>query len=324
MHDRLITVFGASGFLGRYAVRALAKAGYRVRAAVRHTNTANFLKPMGHVGQIQVMQANVRVRPTIERALEGAWGVVNLVGILRESGPQRFGLLHGMVPGMIAQIARESGAKSFVHVSAIGASADSPSAYARSKFAGEENVKREFPQAVILRPSLAFGPEDEFFNRFAGLIRSTWFLPFPVFGGGTTKFQPVFSGDVADAVATAIGDPKYAGRTFELGGPLVYTFRELIEEILKVTERQKLLVPVPWIAAKAMAAGGMLVPDFLMKPLITLDQVKQLQIDNVVTNGGAVGTIADLGISPHTLEAELPGYLWRFRKSGQFEVSGLA
>lgn len=323
MTAELITVFGASGFIGRYVTRALARAGYRVRAAVRRPGPANFLRPMGVVGQIQIVQANIRVPSTIERALDEAWGVIDLVGVMNQSGAQNFMALHSHAPGVIAGLAARHGAKAMLHVSALGARADSPSLYLRSKAMGEAAVRAAFPDAVIFRPALVFGPEDDFFNKFAAIARLSPVLP--LFGGGTTKFQPVFAGDVGAAALAAISNPKFAGKTFELGGPQVFTFRELMEVILKVTERKRLLLSLPWQAAQLAAYASMFVPGFLMKSLITLDQVKMLKEDNVVAPGGAAGALADLGIaSPRSLEAELPAYLWRFRKSGQFEVSGYA
>jgi len=325
MTPELITVFGASGFIGRYVVRSLARAGYRVRAAVRRPGPANFLRPMGHVGQIQIVQANVRVPATIESALDDASAVINLVGVMNQTGAQNFMALHAHAPGVIAQLAAHRGIKAMLHVSALGAREDSPSLYLRTKAMGEVAVRAAFPDAVIFRPALVFGPEDDFFNRFAALIRMSWFLPVPVFGGGKTKFQPIFAGDVGAAALAAISDPKFAGRTFELAGTSVYTFRELMEEILRVTERKRPIVSLPWQAAELGAMLGMLVPSILMKPLITPDQVRMLREDNVIAPGSTAGTLADLGVSsPRSLEAELPAYLWRFRKSGQFEVSGYA
>jgi NADH dehydrogenase len=320
MQDRLVTVFGASGFLGRYVVRALARAGVRIRAAVRNPAAAHFLRPMGGVGQIQIVQANVRVAPTIAHAVEGAWGVVNLVGVLYESGAQRFRALHVNAAGAIAAAAARAGAQALLHVSALGADAASASLYSRTKAQGEAAVRAAFPNAVIFRPSIVFGPEDEFFNRFAALARLSPILP--LFGGGHTRFQPIFAGDVGAAAARALLDPASAGKTYELGGPRVYTFRELMEEMLRVTDRKRLLLPLPWIAAQATAAGFTLVPDFLMKPLITFDQIKMLKSDNVVAPGAL--TLRDLGVAPRALETELPTYLWRFRKTGQFEAGSLA
>ncbi len=316
MTSELITVFGASGFIGRYVVRSLARAGYRVRAAVRRPGPANFLRPMGVVGQVQIVQANVRVPQTIERALEDAWGVIDLVGVINQTGAQNFMALHAHAPSVIAQLAARHGVKAMLHVSALGAREDSPSLYLRSKAMGEAAVRAAFPDAVILRPALVFGPEDDFFNKFAEIIRLSLFMPVPLFGGGKTKFQPVFAGDVGEAALAAISNPKFYGKTFELGGPEVYTFRELMEEILKVTERKRAMLSLPWQAAQLAAIASAFVPGFLMKPLITLDQVKMLKEDSIVAPGSAAGTLADLGItSPRSLEAELPAYLWRFRKS---------
>jgi NADH dehydrogenase len=320
MLDRLVTVFGASGFIGRYVVRALARSGVRVRAAVRNPATAHFLRPLGGVGEIQIVQANVRVAPTIAPAVEGASGVVNLVGILRESGPQRFPALHVEAAGAIAAAAAKAGVHSLTHVSAIGADSHSPSAYLRTKALGEEAVRNGFAPASIVRPSIVFGPEDEFFNRFAAIARLSPMLP--LFGGGRTRFQPVFAGDLGEAIARTVLDPAAGAKIYEIGGPQVYTFRELMDAILKATQRRRLLVPLPYFAAQAMAAGFTLVPDFLMAPLITFDQVKMLKVDNIAHAG--VPGLRELGIAPRALETVLPTYLWRFRKAGQFEVGSLA
>jgi NADH dehydrogenase len=314
MHDRLVTVFGASGFIGRYVVRALARAGLRIRAAVRNPATAHFLRPLGAVGQIQIVQANVRVAPTIAPAVEGAWGVVNLVGVLRESGAQRFRALHVDAAGAIAEAAAQAGAQALLHVSALGADLASPAVYCATKAQGEAAMRERFSGAVIFRPSIVFGPEDAFFNTFAALASLSPVLP--LFGGGKTRFQPVFAGDVGEAAARALCEPAFAGKTFELGGPRSYSFRELMEGMLRVTHRKRLLLPLPWIAAEAAAAGLWFVPDFLMAPLITFDQIKMLKSHNVVSPG-ALG-LRELGIAPRALEIELPAYLWRFRKAGQF------
>lgn len=320
MNDRLITVFGASGFIGRYVVRALAKRGVRVLAAVRNPATAHFLRPLGDVGQIQIVQANVRVAPTIAKAVEGASGVVNLVGVLRQSGAQSFQALHVQAAEAIAEAAAKAGAQSFLQVSAIGADTASPSLYARTKALGEAAVRAAFPKAIIARPSIAFGPEDEFFNKFASLARLSPVLP--LFGGGKTRFQPIFAGDAGEAIARAVLDPACAGKTYELGGPAICTFRELMEEMLRATARKRMLLPLPYFVAQAVAFGFVFMPDFVMEPLITFDQIKLLRIDNVVS-AGALG-VRDLGIAPRAIETELPTYLWRFRRTGQFEQSRLA
>lgn len=318
LRDEMITVFGGSGFVGRYVVRELAKAGWRVRVATRRPHLANFLKPMGAVGQIQLMQANVRDADSVARAVEGAHGVVNLVGILAESGRQSFHALQARGAGGIAQAAKSAGAQVFVHISAIGADEDSASKYARTKALGEKAVREAFPEAAILRPSIVFGPEDGFFNKFADMAR---FAPaLPLIGGGKTKFQPVYAGDVADAALAALTDSGAAGRTFELGGPRVYTFKEVLRFILQTTGRKRLLVPVPFPAANALGLAGELsgaAP--FVEPFLTRDQVEMLKTDNVVGAGGeGLGVIADLGVEPDTVEAIVPGYLARYRKGGQF------
>lgn len=312
MTSPLVAVFGGSGFLGRYAVRALAKRGYRIRVGVRRPNLANFLLPMGQVGQIQVVKANLLDPDHVTSLVSGAEAVVNLVGILRQSGRQRFMRLHRDAAGELAKAAMNAGASTFVQVSALGASQSAPALYARSKAEGELRVREAFPAATLLRPSLLFGPEDQFFNRFAGLARFSPALP--LIGGGKTKFQPVYVADAADAVARAVADPAGArGRSYELAGPAVYSFRELMELILKETCRERILLPVPFAIASLGAAVTSLWP---WSPL-TPDQVRLLKSDNVMTKG-ALG-LADLGIEADSLEAILPTYLWRFRPQGQFQ-----
>jgi NADH dehydrogenase len=311
----LVTVFGASGFLGRHVVRALLKRGWRVRAAVRRPNLAGHLQPLGMVGWVQPIQANVRHRWSIDRAVTGADVVINLVAILNEGGRQRFDAVHNFGARAVAEAARAAHVSRLIHVSAIGAAPNSPSAYARTKAAGEAAVFETLPGAVVFRPSVQFGPEDDFFNGFAGLAR---ILPgLPLFGGGTTRFQPVFVGDVARAIADAVDGGVATGRVYELGGPEIKTFRECMELVLATTERRRLLVPVPWGVAKAVASVAQLLP----KPLITVDQVTQLQIDNVVSDAAIKErrTLAGLGIDPTNLEAVLESYLYRFRAHGQFD-----
>lgn len=309
----LVTVFGGSGFLGRHTVRALAGAGYRVRVAVRRPNLANFLVPMGTVGQIQIVKANVDDDDQIAAAIRGADIVVNLVGILYQSGHQRFESLHAEAAGAIAKAAKAAGAHSLIQVSAIGADTESESAYARTKAEGEARVRDAFPDATILRPSILFGPEDNFFNRFAGLARMLRFLP--LIGGGTTKFQPVYASDVAAAIVKCTQDATTRAKTYELGGPSIYSFKELMALILRETGRKNLLLPVPYWIAMPQATFLQMLPS----PLLTRDQVKLLKTDNVVSSGAL--TLADLGIQPDSLEAILPAYLWRFRAEGQFEES---
>jgi NADH dehydrogenase len=311
--DSLVTVFGGSGFLGRHVVRALAKRGYRVRAAVRRPELAGHLQPFGVVGQIHAVQANVRNAASVAAAIRAADAVVNLVGILFERGPQRFEAVQAQGAGHVAQAAAAAEAR-LVHVSAIGADEHSPSAYARAKAAGETNVLSACPAATIFRPSIVFGPEDDFFNRFAAMARFSPVLP--LVGGGTTRFQPVYVADVAEAIARAVDGTIATGTTYELGGPQVFTFRELLEFILATVERRRLLVPLPFWAARLQAA----LLQFLPTPPLTPDQVDLLKRDNVVSDAAQSEgrTLAALGIDAHTVATIVPTYLWRYCKRGQF------
>jgi uncharacterized protein YbjT (DUF2867 family) len=312
--DTLITVYGGSGFLGRHVVRALAKRDYRIRVAVRRPELAFHLQPLGRVGQIHAVQANLRNASSVEAAARDAQVLVNLVGILGESGRQRFDAVHTFGAEQVALAASAHGAR-LVQISAIGADANSVSQYARSKAAAEKLVLAAQPQAVIMRPSILFGPEDDFFNRFAAFARVSPALP--LIGGGGTRFQPAFVGDVARAIADAV-DGKLAGGTiYELGGPEVKTFKELMEFVLKTIGRKRLLVPIPFFSAKMQA----MVLQFLPSPLtLTPDQVELLRLDNVVSEAAKVEgrTLQGIGIAPETIEAVVPSYLWRFRKAGQF------
>ncbi|HMK71606.1 MAG TPA: complex I NDUFA9 subunit family protein [Xanthobacteraceae bacterium] len=311
--DTLVTVFGGSGFLGRHVVRALAERDYLVRVAVRRPELAFHLQPLGQVGQIHAVQANVRFPQSVAAAVRDADIVVNLVGILFERSRQRFDAVQGEGAGAVATAAKAVGAR-MVHVSAIGADPDSPSHYARSKAAGERLVLAAQPDATVMRPSIVFGPEDDFFNRFAALARISPALPLP--GGGHTRFQPVFAGDVAEAIARAVDGKTRPGTIYELGGPDVRTFRELMEFVLATTERRRLLVPVPyaWMQLQALYL------QFLPKPALTPDQVELLKHDNVVSAAAreAARTLEGLGIVPESIGAVVPSYLWRFRKTGQF------
>ena len=309
---KLVTIFGASGFLGRHIVRALANDGWRVRAAVRRPHTAHFLRPMGRVGQVQVVKANVLDEAAVDKAIHGADAVVNLVGVLSQSGRQRFEALHTQAAERIAKAAAARGVERLLHISALGVSLDSPSVYARTKALGELRVREAFPTATIFRPSIVFGPEDDFFNRFAWLARLSPVLP--LIGGGHTRFQPVYVGDVARAALRVLNDPSTAGKVYELGGPEVMTMKQVMQLVLKETQRRRLLVPVPFALARIKAAFLGLLP----KPMLTLDQVRLLQSDNVVSDGAL--TLRDLGIVPEAAEAILPTYLWRFRKTGEFEA----
>ena len=309
--DRLVTIFGGSGFLGRHIVRALANDGWRIRAAVRRPNLANFLLPMGRVGQIQLLKANVRDDNSVDGALRGAHAAINLIGILSQSGTQNFRALHAEAAERIARQASAHGVGRLLHVSALGADPDSPSLYARTKAQGEERVRQAFPRATIFRPSVVFGPEDDFFNRFAWLARLSPALP--LIGGGRMAFQPVYVGDIAEAAKRVLNDAATKGKTYELGGPEAMSFKAVLQLVLKETHRKRLLVPVPFAIARIQAALLGLLP----KPLLTLDQLRLLERDNVVGDGAL--TLRDLGITPTAAEAIVPSYLWRFRKHGEFE-----
>ena len=307
---RLVTIFGGSGFLGRHMVRALANDGWRIRVVVRRPNNALFLRPMGRVGQIQLVKANVQDEEAVRAALKGADAAINLVAVLYQSANQRFETLHVEAAERIARAASELGVKRLLHVSALGI-AGSASRYARTKAMGEDRVRAAFPEATIFRPSTVFGPEDDFFNRFGWLARLSPALP--LIGGGKTKFQPVFVGDIARATAKVLGDASTAGKIYELGGPEIMTLKEVMELTLKETRRNRLLLPIPFGLARVQSAVLGLLP----KPLLTLDQARLLESDAVVSDGAL--TFHDLGIVPEAPGAIVPSYLWRFRKHGEFE-----
>ena len=308
-----VTVFGGSGFIGRHTVRRLAQAGLRVRVAVRDPEAAAFLKPMGDVGQVVPVQANLRHEASVRRAVEGADAVINLVGILYQRGSQRFASVHAQGARRVAAAAKAAGAKRFIHVSAIGADPGGTAEYARSKAAGEAAVVEAFPGASIVRPSVVFGPEDAFFNRFAGLARLSPALP--LIGGGETRFQPVYVGDVAEAIFAILQRPDTAGRIYELGGPRSYSFTELLQYVLRETGRKRLLLPLPFALAKLQAAILQLLP----VPPLTPDQVELLRRDNVASAG--LPGLAELGLTATPLEAIVPSYLARFRRHGQMAAS---
>jgi NADH dehydrogenase len=307
----LVTVFGGSGFAGRNVVRALAKAGYRIRVAVRYPNLAQYLVPNGAVGQIQLTKCNVLDQDAVTRACHGADAVVNLVGILAPGGGQGFEDVHIAAAGHIAMAAKACGAQTLVHLSTLGVDPDSDSSYASTKAEGERVLREEFANTTILRSSLMAGPDDNFFNKFANLAR---FLPvLPLIGGGHTKFQPVFVGDVAAAVLKCVEDPSTRGKTYELGGPQIYSFKEILQIVLRDTGRSRPLVPVPFFLASIKA----MFLQFLPGKLLTPDQVTFLKTDNVVAPGAL--TFRDLGLAPESIEAVLPSYLYRFRPKGEFD-----
>ena len=306
----LVTVVGGSGFVGRYVVQELAAAGARIRVAARRPERANHLKPLGGVGQIQFVAADVRDPRAMAAAMHGADAAVNLVGILAEVGGRSFESVQARGAGVVARAAADAGARAFVQVSAIGADAASPSAYARSKAEGEAMVRAVFPRATVLRPSLIFGPEDAFINRFAGLARRSPVMPVVA---GNTRFQPVYALDVAHAVVVSLGDDdRFGGRTFELGGPTVYSFRQIIAYILREIRSTTPMVEVPALAARLMGLAG----DYLPMLPMTSDQYRLLQRDNVV--GDDVPGLDALDVAATPMEAIAPGYLQRYRRFGRF------
>lgn len=328
MTKGLVTIFGGSGFIGRYAARELVKKGWRVRVACRRVNLAGDVRLAGAPGWVDIVQANIRDRASIERALEGADAVVNLVGVLIEKGRQTFESTQAEGAALLAQVAAEKGISRFVQVSAIGENAESKSDYAKTKAEAEAAVREAIPTATILRPSAVFGPEDNFFNKFAAM--AAWpimnFLPMmPAIGGGKTKMQPVYAGDVAEAIAVAVDTAGTAGKTYELGGPRVYTMNEIYDHILSAIDRPRFKISLPFFMAKPLGllcgAVWRYIPPFswgfLGEPPVTGDQVEMLKTDNVVAEGAL--TFADLGLTNlESIEAITPTYLWRFRPYGQF------
>lgn len=316
----LVTVFGGTGFVGAQVVRALAKKGLRIRVAARNPGRGYKLRMLGDVGQIEVVQANIRVPQSVARALDGAEACVNLVSVLFEQKAQTFNALNVDGARTIAELCAARGITRFVQMSALGADPQSPSEYARTKADGEAAVRALIPSATVIRPSIVFGPDDNFFNRFGAMSAIAPVLP--LIGGGETKFQPVFVGDVATAIARAVTDPDAQGQTYELGGPAVYSFRELMQLVMKETQHKRLLATIPFSLASLMGKLGNIqaamhgVIGLIPAPSITVDQVELLKSDNVVS-GNAPG-LADLGVQATAIEPILPTYLYRYRKGGQF------
>lgn len=309
MKLRRVTVFGGSGFLGRYVVERLADRDVVVRVAVRDPEAAKHLKTLGQVGQVTPIACDIKDAEAVRGAVAGSDGVINLVGILAERGRQTFKALHVDAAETIAQAAAAEDCAALVQVSAIGAAPTALSEYSRSKAAGETAVRAAFPGAVVIRPSVIFGPEDGFFNLFGGLARM---LPaLPLFGGGKTRFQPVYVADVADAVVTALHERDDAGKTYELGGPEVLTFRELMELLLREIRRERLLVPIPFFVGDIQATFAGLLPN----PPVTRDSMKSLREDNVVADDAL--TLDDLGVRPTPVGSILPTYMHRYRKGGR-------
>ena len=318
MNGKIVTIFGGSGFIGRHLVRRLAAQGWRIRVAVRHPPQAGFLQPMGDVGQINAVPASVTNEASVAAAVRNATAVINLVGILSEGGGATFQAIHADGAGRVARLARAAGARSLIHVSALGADAHSDSSYARSKAAGELQVQDTFPEAVILRPSVVFGPEDDFFNRFSDLAGLSPVLPVFIgkgLSGEGPSFQPVYVGDVADAIMTVLRDPAHQGKLFELGGPLRYSMRRIMEMVLHYTDRCRVILPVPL----SLAVLPALVLQNLPAPPLTRDQLRLLARDNVLK--GAFSGFEALGIVPTAAETILPSYL---RPSGPGTRMGIA
>jgi len=322
LSSRIVTVYGGSGFIGRHVVQALARRGYRVRPAVRRPDLAGFLQPLGMVGQVMPVQANLRFAGSVEAAAKGATALVNLVGILSPKGRQTFEAVQEDGAKAVAQVAAAQGAR-LVQMSAIGADAQGATPYQRTKAAGEQ-AALAVKDAVVVRPSVVFGPEDDFFNRFAALAR---LLPvLPLIGEGIMRFQPVFVGDVAEMIARAVDGEVGGGKIYELGGPQIASLKEIMTYVLKVTGRSRPLLPMPFAAARAQAAVMEVVDSLTMgklpRPLaVTRDQVRLLESDNLVSQSAKTEgrTLEGIGIAPTSYEAIVPAYLWRFRKYGQFE-----
>ena len=315
-HPKIVTIFGGSGFVGKYICQQMARAGWRVRVAVRRPHEAIHVKPYGSVGQVEPIQANIRDEASTRAAIAGADAVINCVGVLQEDGRQKFTAIHADGAGRIAQLAAEEGVARMVHISAIGADVDAASEYARSKGEGEVAVLTAFPAAVILRPSVIFGEEDGFFNRFAGMTRFSMVLPIV---GADSEFQPVYVADVAKAAVKAVRDTSVSG-IYELGGPERESLRALLERMLQVIRRRRLVVNMPFfvggIMGKVLDVTSKVSIGLFTNTILTSDQVKQLRGDTVVSSNAQ--TFADLGVEPTSMEAVLPEYLYRYRPYGQY------
>jgi uncharacterized protein YbjT (DUF2867 family) len=312
--EKIVTLIGGSGFIGRHIVRALAKRGYRIRVACRRPDLAGHVQPVGTTGQVMPVQANVRYPASLAAACDGAYAVINLTGVLASRGAQSFNGIHVFGAEASAKAAKAAKAQVFIQMSALGADADSTSEYARTKAAGEAKAKAAFPGAIIMRPSIVFGPEDNFFNQFAAMSRLAPALP--LIGGGSTKFTPVFVGDLAEAFARLVDKGEASGQIYELGGPEVFTFKQILEFTLETIGRKRLLVPIPWPIAKALGSVMGLLP---FAPL-TADQVELLKKDNVVSEAATREgrDLAGLGIKARGIQGIVPSYLYRYRKAGQF------
>ena len=310
MKQKIATIFGATGFIGRHLIRRLTEKDFRIIVATRSPYLHGYLKPLGDPGQIDLERVNLFDEKTLKVLLKNSNVVVNLVGILYETRKQKFENIHSKFPELLSKLCNEHGIEKFIHLSALGINEDVKSMYMRTKLQGEKNILNNFDNSIILRPSIVFGPEDKFFNQFASLSQ---FLPFlPLIGGGQTKFQPIYVGDVAKAIATILETEEIDNKIYELGGAEIFTFQQLMNILLKEIQKRRFLIPIPFSIAKFMARILQLFP----KPLITTDQIEMLKEDNVVGNN--YGTLLDLNIEPTTIESILPHYIYRFRKGGEF------
>jgi len=310
MKQKIATIFGATGFIGRHLIRRLTEKDFRIIVATRSPYLHGYLKPLGDPGQIDLERVNLFDEKTLKVLLKNSNVVVNLVGILYETRKQKFENIHSKFPELLSKLCNEHGIEKFIHLSALGINEDVKSMYMRTKLQGEKNILNNFDNSIILRPSIVFGPEDKFFNQFASLSQ---FLPFlPLIGGGQTKFQPIYVGDVAKAIATILETEEIDNKIYELGGAEIFTFQQLMNILLKEIQKRRFLIPIPFSIAKFMARILQLFP----KPLITTDQIEMLKEDNVVSNN--YGTLRDLNIEPTTIESILPHYIYRFRKGGEF------
>ena len=310
MKQKIATIFGATGFIGRHLIRRLTEKDFRIIVATRSPYLHGYLKPLGDPGQIDLERVNLFDEKTLKVLLKNSNVVVNLVGILYETRKQKFENIHSKFPELLSKLCNEHGIEKFIHLSALGINEDVKSMYMRTKLQGEKNILNNFDNSIILRPSIVFGPEDNFFNQFASLSQ---FLPFlPLIGGGQTKFQPIYVGDVAKAIATILETEEIDNKIYELGGAEIFTFQQLMNILLKEIQKRRFLIPIPFSIAKFMARILQLFP----KPLITTDQIEMLKEDNVVSNN--YGTLLDLNIEPATIESILPHYIYRFRKGGEF------
>jgi NADH dehydrogenase len=308
--EKVVCIFGASGFIGRHLIRRLTKKDFRVVAATRSPYLHGYLKPLGNPGQIDLEKVNLFDEERLRILIKNSDVVINLVGILHETKKQKFENIHAKFPDLLSKLCSELNIKKLVHISALGINETVSSQYMQSKLKGEKNIINNFNRSVILRPSVIFGPEDKFFNQFASM--ADFFPVLPLIGGGLTYFQPIYVGDIAKSIMAVLEKEEINNNIFELGGPQIFTFKELMKILLKEINKKRFLIPIPFLFAKFQAKILQLLP----KPLLTTDQVEMLKYDNIVTN--KYPTLKDLKINPKTIEAVLPNYIWRFRKGGQF------